>query len=236
MRSRDPSARTQVYCFSLEEVSTINQLIVHESLTSHSEDIRICIGAVVDIPLVLLTSIQPELLQNALFQSWCKSKKKQLEDHLAYLGFDTNDNSKTLQGRLQQAMTSNNPDLRPVPKIIAVHSVIKELVAFSGTGFSTLQHCTTHLLAPCTLPSDDELYSTALKDDNEVPIKLRGRVHRMIGKLRSMLREKFLEISRILINEAQPLSPAYVEIVQDESLRKLIFLRELQLHQVGCLH
>lgn len=231
IRSRDPSARTQVYCFSPEEVSTINQLVVHESLTSDSEDIRVCIGAIVDIPLVLLTSVQPELLQNALFQSWSKSTKKQLEDHLACLGLDTNGNSKALQERLQQAMTSENLALRRVPKIISVHSTIKELVALPGPGFTSLQHCATHLLGPCTLPSDDELYSSALKDNNELPIKLRGRgmtIHRMIGRLRSMLRETFPDIERILINDAQPLSPAYVEIVQDESLRKLIFLHEVK--------
>ena len=96
VQSRDPSARTQVYCFSPEEVNTINQLVVHESLLSNSEEVRVCIGAVVDIPLVLLTSIQPELLQNILFKSWSKSTKKQLEDHLACLGLDTDGNSKTL--------------------------------------------------------------------------------------------------------------------------------------------
>jgi hypothetical protein len=231
IQSRDPSARTQVYCFSPEEVSAINQLVVHASLLSDSDDIRVCIGAIVDIPLVLLTSIQPELLQNVLFQSWSKSTKKQLEDHLACLGLDTNGNSKTLQDRLQQAMANTNPALRRVPKVISVHAALKELVALPGPGFTTLQHCATYLLGPCTLPTDDELYSAALEEKEQLSITLRGKgmtVHRLIGRMRSMLNEKFEDISRILINDARPLSPAYVEIVRDQSLRKLIFMHEVQ--------
>jgi len=238
IRSRDTSARTQIYCFTPEEVSKINQLIVHESLTSHSEDIRVCIGAIVDIPLALLTSIQPELLQNALFQSWSKSTKKQLEDHLACLGLETNGNYKTLQARLQSAMTTKNPALRRVPKIISVHNALKELVALPGPGFTTLQHCAAYLLGPCNLPGDDELYASAVKDSDHLAVKLRGRgmtVHRIVGRLRSMLREKFSDISRILINQAQPLSPAYVEIVQDENLRKLVFMHEVKIVQMRCL-
>src|SRR5208282_5945549 len=81
--SKDTRARTQLYCFSQEEISAINQLIVYESLSSDTEDVRICIGAIVDMPLALLTTIQPELLENSLFRSWTKATKRQLEGHLA---------------------------------------------------------------------------------------------------------------------------------------------------------
>ena len=95
-------------------------------------------------------------------------------------------------------MATDNAALRRVPKIIAVHSALKELVAMPGPGFTTLQHCAAYLPGPCNLPGDDELCASALKDSKHLPVKLRGRgmtVHRIVGRLRLMLREIFPDLA-----------------------------------------
>jgi len=95
-------------------------------------------------------------------------------------------------------MATDNAALRRVPKIIAVHSALKELVAMPGPGFTTLQHCAAYLPGPCNLPGDDELCASALKDSKHLPVKLRGRgmtIHRIIWRLRLMLREIFPDLA-----------------------------------------
>lgn len=214
----------------MEEISAINQLIVHESLSSDSEDVRICIGAIVDMPLALLTTIQPELLENSLFRSWTRAPKHQLEDHLARLGLDTKGSIKVLQGRLEAAMTSDNPSLRRLPKVVSLHQSIKELVALPGPGYTTLSLCAQYILGPCSVPSDDELYSSAKKDSEMLMIKLRARgmtIYRIIRSLRSSLEEHYPNLSQILVNDAHPLSPAYFQLCDDPNLRKLIFMHEV---------
>ena len=228
--SKEGRARTQLYCFSQEEIYAINQLIVHESLSSDTEDVRICIGAIVDIPLALVTTIQPELLENSLFRSWTKATKRQLEGHLASLGLDTNGSLKVLQDRIKTAMMSDNPGLRRLPKVVSLHQAIAELVALPGPGYTTLQRCAQHLLGPCSVPSDDELYSIAVNESDMLMIKLRARgmtIYRIIRSLRNIIQEGYQDLSRILVNHAHPLSPAYLQLCQDPNLRKLIFMHEV---------
>ena len=201
--SKDTTARTQLYCFSQEEISAINQLIVYESLSSDTDDVRVCIGAIVDMPLALLTTIQPELLENSLLRSWTKATKQQLEGHLASLGLDTNGTLKVLQERLKTAMTSDNPGLRRLPKVVSLHQAIAELVALPGPGYTTLQQCAQHLLGPCSVPSDDELYSSAQKESDMLMIKLRARgmtIYRIIRSLRNIVQGT---LSRYFTNSRQ---------------------------------
>jgi hypothetical protein len=225
------TARTQLYAFSTTEVTAINQIIVEKSLTSEdSEDIRVCIGAIVDMPLALLTTIQPELLDNALYRSWNKASKKQLEEHLADLGLDTKGNIKDLRDRLTEAMSSN-PGPRKLPKVVAVHRAIGDLVAMPGPGFTTLQSCANHLLGHCSVPSDDELYTLAKdgKDKMMLQVKLRANgmaIYRLIRALRRMPHASG-DLKGVLLNDAVAISPAYPQLCQDPNLRKLIFMHEV---------
>jgi len=226
------NATAQMYCFSPEEVLAINRIIVQESLSDESDDVRICIGAIVDIPLALLTTIQPELLDNSLYRSWTKASRPELEEHLTRLGLATNGTINVLQDRLHHAMSSDNPSLRRVPKIVSLHHAISELVALPGPGYTTLSECTKHVLGPCLVPTDDELYNLASRDQlDTLSLKLRARgmtMYRIIQSLRNRLREYYDgDISRILINDAHPPSPAYVQLCQDPNLRKLIFMHEV---------
>lgn len=228
-----PTARTQLYCFSTNEVSALHQIIVHKALSSSdSEDVRVCIGALLDIPLALLTTIQPELLENALFRQWTKASRRQLEEHLRDLGLDTTGSVEDLQNRLTNALTSENPTLRRLPKLIALHQAISNLVALPGPGYTTLDHCAKYLLGPCSVPSDDELYRLAKGKDEMLRIRQRARamaMHRIIRSLRNLLKEHCRgDVSRILVNEAHPLSPAYLQICQDQNLRKLMFMHEVR--------
>ena len=227
-----PNAPTQFYCFSQEEVLIINKIIIQESLSNDSEDIRICIGAIVEIPLALLTTIQPELLDNSLYRSWNKAARLELQEHLNLLGLDTDGPNKTLQARLRNAMTSDNPSLRRLPKIVSIHQAISELVALPGPGYTTLPECAKHLLGPCSVPTDNELYTLASRDElDTLFLKLRARgmtMYRIIQSLRNRLRAYCgADLSPLLINDAHTLSPAYVQLCQDPNLRKLIFMHEV---------
>jgi len=227
-----PNASAQMYCFSPEEVLAINKVIVQESLSDESDDVRICIGAIVDIPLALLTTIQPELLHNSLYRSWTKASRPELEEHLNRLGLATNGTLKALKDRLRDIMSSDNPSLRRIPKIVSLRQAISELLALPGPGYTTLPVCTKHVLGSCSVPTDDELYTLASRDQlDTLSLKLRARgmtMYRIIQSLRNRLREYCGgDISRLLINDAHPLSPAYVQLCQDPNLRKLIFMHEV---------
>jgi hypothetical protein len=233
--SKGPTVRTQLYCFSQTEISAINEIIVYKALSESSqdsEDLRICISAVVDIPLALLTRLPPELLDNALYRSWTKSSREQLENHLSDLSLDTTGSLQELRDRLQEAMTTGNPSPRRLPKIVCLHRTIRDLLVVPSTGYTTLQDCATGLFGHCSVPGDDELYSLA-RDNQEtlLKVKLRTRgmtVHRIIKGLRELLKTHCQgDVSRILLNESRPLSPAYPQLCRDLSLRKLIFMHEV---------
>jgi hypothetical protein len=229
-----PACTTQLYCFSSEELAALNQIIVHKSLSSDDlEDTRVCIGAIVEMPLALLTTIQPELLENALYRTWTKAKRPQLEDHLADLGLDTSGTVKDLQERLKRAMSTGNPSLRRLPKVVCVHHSVRELVALPGPGFISLEDCTRHLLGHCSVPTEDELYVMARDKSKEFSIKARAKgmtVYRIIESLRHRLRLHFdndVSFQRILPNHAQALNPAFLQLCQDDNLRKLLFMHEV---------
>jgi hypothetical protein len=109
---------------------------------------------------------------------------------------------------------------------------MQKLLAIPSTGYTTLQDCVNGLFGHCLVPGDDEIYSLA-KDNREdmLKIKLRARgmtMHRIITGLRELLaRHCHGNLSRLLPNEGQPLSPAYPQLCRDLNLRKLIFLHEV---------
>lgn len=233
--SKGPVVRTQLYCFSSVEISAINEIIVYKALSDTSQDseeLRICIGAVVDIPLALLTRLPPELLDNALYRSWTKASRQQLENHLSDLSLSTTGSLQELRDRLQQAMTAGNPSPRRLPKVVCLHQSLRELLAIPSAGFTTLQDCANGLFGHCVVPGDDEIYSLAKgKQEDMLKIKLRARgmtVHRIIVGFRELLTSHCHgDLSRLLPNESRPLSPAYPQLCRDLNLRKLIFLHEV---------
>jgi hypothetical protein len=233
--NESPSARTQLYCFSSAERSAINEIIVYKALSESSQDteaLRICIGAVVDIPLALLTKLPPELLDNALYRSWAKASREQLENHLSDLSLDTTGSLQDLQDRLVAAMTAGNPSPRRLPKVICLHSTIRDLLVVPSTGYITLQDCADSLLGHCSVPGDDELYSLARDNEQDMlKVKLRARgmtVHRIITRLRDVLKTECQgDLRGILLNDGCPLTPAYPQLCRDLNLRKLIFMHEV---------
>lgn len=67
-------------------------------------------------------------------------------------------------------------------------------------------------------------------------IKLRGRgmtIYRIIRSLRNIVQERYGNTSQILVNDAHPLSPAYLQLCQDPNLRKLIFMHEVVLSLIS---
>lgn len=233
--SKGPIVRTQLYCFSSAEISAINEIIVFKALSDSSqdsEDLRICIGAVVDIPLALLTRLPPELLDNALYRSWAKASRQQLVDHLSDLSLDTEGSLQDLRDRLQAAMTAGNPSPRRLPKVVCLHRTIRDLLAIPCSGYTTLGDCANSLFGHCLVPGEDELYSLARDNQNDLlKVKMRARgmtVHRIIRGLRDLLHVQCHgDVSRILLNEGRPLSPAYPQLCRDLNLRKLIFMHEV---------
>jgi hypothetical protein len=223
-------AKTQLYCFSSSEVTALNEIIVYYSLDSdNSHDIRACIGAIVEIPLVLVGLLQPELLGNTLHRSWAKASPEQLRHHLQDLGLDTTGNKDTLRERLQLALNTGS-SLRRLPKVISLEKAIADLVAMVGPGYTTMQSCMNHLCGVRPFPSDDELYQLAKHNDVRLGMKLSSRssiTYSIVTELRRRT-SSAEQIDRILVNDATPLNPAYPVHCQDENLRKLMFMHEVR--------
>ena len=235
MVSENPSLTVQIFCYSWEETYALNQILVQKALTTDSPDLHICIGAILSIPLALLTSIQPELLDNVLYRSWSKVSRPELEVHLASLGLETEGDLKSLQTRLKDAMTSDNPSLRRLPKVISLQKALEKILAMPGPGFTKLENWAWQVLGPCNVPSDEELY-TLVRNEDEIgwKVKLRAKtemVFRIVVGVRKLLEREYEDIGQILVNEARPLSPSYIQLCQDPNLRKLLFM-----HEVSALH
>lgn len=214
--SKEPA---QVYCFSAEEVSTIEELIVHEFSKSASEDVRNCICALIDSPIVLQTTIQPELLKNALFDP-CDLKMAELKHQLHCLGEDQNGNRAELIDRLRQALNSDNNSFRQLFRIIPIQPVLMQLVAFRRPGCTTLQDYTTHLHGLSKSYMGGELRERGIV------------IYDMITRIRSEVLEIF---PKVLINDAQPLSSTSIGLVKNEIIRKLIFIYEVRLAETSSL-
>jgi len=231
--SVSPDRTAQLYCFTSDEITALNQIVIHQFLTDgDSQDIRTCLGVVVDLPLSLLTGIQPELLNNALYSNWGKAKRDQLEQHLSDLRLDTSGSTPEMQDRLKEALTAETPALGRLPKVVCVHRSLSELLAFPGPGYITLGDCVRHILGPCSLPTDDELFSLAQSNSPDLQVKVRARgmsIYRIIGGVRARLRlhlgDKSLDT--ILVNDARPLKPLYLDLCHDDTLRKLSFMHEV---------
>jgi hypothetical protein len=231
-----PLAKTQLYCFSSYEVTALNEILVYKSLESDdSEEVRACIGAIVDIPLVLMSEVQPELLGNSLHHTWTKASRLQLEQHLKDLGLDTSGSLPILKERLQLAL-STGASLRRLPKVVSLDKAISDLVAMAGPGYTTMQSCANHFFGFCSIVTDDELYELAKRDDMMLGVKLHSRnraTYRIIRELRRFI-SCLGEIDRILVNDATPLNPSYPVYCQDENLRKLIFMHEVSYFTRHC--
>lgn len=214
---------------------TINQLIVRESLTSDSEDVRACVGAIVDMPIALLTTIQPDLLENSYLFS-TKASRRRLEERLTDLRPNTSDTINILLNRLRDISITDNPGLRRLPNIIPLRQSISELVVLPEPGYTTLQQCVNHLLGEFSVPSDDDLFVSARKESKELPMMLRERgitMYRIIQSLRNGLKGYCQgNLSHILLNDARPLRPAYVQRCNDQNLRKLIFMHEVTVYLI----
>jgi len=221
----------QIYCFSATEVSALNQIIVHQSLSDcsspeQSEAVRICIGAVVDLPLVLMSSTQPELLDNSLHRSWGKARRKQLEEHLQDLNLDSRGTVANLRNRLELAMTPAT-SLRRLPKVVCIWQAMGDLVGMPGPGYTTLNDCARYLLGVYSIPSEDDLYSYAKAKDEYLRTALQSRgfaSFRVINALRHLVAT---ESDRILVNDSTPLHSAYPLYCHDLNLRKLVFMHEV---------
>ena len=229
--SRDPRPRTQFYCFSSSEVAAINQILVEMSIHSESEDVCTCVGALVELPHALLSTIQPELLENALYGSWKKENGTSLEEQLSELNLNNRGPVSKLQQNLKEVIVSDNPSLRRVPKIVCIQETMSELVALPGPGYTNLQHCVSNLLGNCSIPSDDELYILAKQKKGMLKVKLRAKtmvLHRVIRSLLYVIGKYSKDnISKILVNEAPRVSYSYIQLCKDPNLRKLIFMHEV---------
>lgn len=210
----NPEPTAHVYTWSAQEFRAINDLIVYEALsaTDVSEDIRQCIGTMVDLPSLLQTPVQPSLFGDSKNPSFRRQREDpQLETSFAQL----------------RIRTADQPKLRKLPSIVALHPAAREVIGLPGPGYTTLEMWARHLAIQDSVPSEHELYISACEQRPNLK-QLLASQSKLVQEILCALRHRVGSNSRrVFINLALPLRPQYKPVCHHERLRKLVFMHEV---------
>lgn len=218
IKDMNPQPTAQVYTWSSEEIDTINDLIVYKALgaTSLCEDIRQCIGTLLDLPSLLQTNVQPSLFgdsRNSVF--WRERDNTQLES-----SFD------------QLNLGSDQPKLRKLPGVVALHPAAREVLALPGPGYNTMESWATYLEIESVVPPVEEMYVSARDQKTDLDQLLASQSKSVHEILLALRRRVGLQNLRVFINSSLQFRPQYKPACRDERLRKLVFMQEVGLVSV----
>lgn len=165
VESGESVLRVQFYVFDSIDRDVLVSLLVSQACLHDASDesvpykeARICIGALLDHSDVLLTTVQPELLQSTLLFTGGTSTwvKKDFERYLRiFEGSNANFKGETkagLQARFQAAMEGMKARGMPagvgtgglgkkLPRIAIVHGAVQSLIAMPSPGYYQLDAC-----------------------------------------------------------------------------------------------
>ena len=209
-----PEPTAQVYTWSSQEVAAINELIVYKALsaTEVSEDIRQCIETLVDLPSLLQIDVQPSLFGDSTSQTFKRQKEE-----------------RSLEQRVSELKVGepNQPKLRKLPSIVALHQAARDVIAIPGPGYTTLEIWASTLGIQPSVPSTADLYVLARDQRPDLSKQLASQsllVYKILCALRQLIGE---DAPRVFVNLALPLRSQYTPACQNETLRKLVFMHEV---------
>ncbi|KAI9096652.1 hypothetical protein DFS34DRAFT_149922 [Phlyctochytrium arcticum] len=256
--SNDDMLRVQFYVFSEAEQQLLANLLVARACEASelADDLRVCIGALLDQTSVLRTTVQPQLLaSNVIFRPTTKLRVGELRNYIRAFGGDTADLTGTKPVLLERLkgilMTRNrsqfsNGTARLLPRLCIIHLAIKTQLAIPEPGFYGLDEAAKWLLNTKSSRKDasegkehwlESLYTSwRLKDFSgarEVLEGYAGKLPLLVDGIRRRIaqycRTNGLTQDQLLPNAANNLSIVYIETVQDKNLRRLMFMRQYEL-------
>jgi hypothetical protein len=213
-------------------------------------NIRLCIGALSEGASLLSTSFQPLILSGTLLDFLGKKgqrSKAELKICLQRLNLPTEGSAEQLRVRIQielqrlkeeggrMPLDDHSTELGQLSRIVIVKRDVERLLALPMPGYWDLPECASTLLpVNHSCPSDEDIFflhkngtakqfETALKGRNQC-------VYEVLQNFRSRVSSVSTRGPELLVNEARVLSANFMDICQEEYLRKLFFMQ-----QVRCL-
>ncbi|KAF9012543.1 hypothetical protein BDQ17DRAFT_1344125 [Cyathus striatus] len=244
-----PPPRTQFYVWSAGEQTALQLHMVQSALTSTNDlhDTRLCIGALAQGASLLQTTMQPLLLSGALLSFLSKKlrKKAEYEACLERIGLSThgtvNDMRKRLEKKLQEFQTpesvsaSNGERQRELGQlhcVVVLKRELERLIALPVPGYWDLPECASVLLTTkehsSQYPKDEDIFRLHRKQNNfkQLKVALSERNSGIYAILRNF-RDR-VSGHRLLVNNARILSTRFLDICEEEHLRKLFFMQQFE--------
>ncbi|KAJ7209787.1 hypothetical protein GGX14DRAFT_364698 [Mycena pura] len=250
----NPAPLTQFYVFSAGEEAAIQALLVDTALTSAPvflQDVRQCIGALVQGASLLQTTFQPLLLSGALLAFMTKGQLKingpALKMLLQRMSLSTSGTPEDCRQRIQDKINDlqtesgraagtddRRTEMGQLPRVVILKKEIASLLALPVPGFWDLAECASTFLPPGSLdrkcPSDEDVYDTYRNNPNLEALeeKLEQRNSSMYAVLQNMRSRIALSGSTILVNGAKMLTTSFLDVCQEPNLRKLFFMQQFE--------
>ncbi|PPQ78203.1 hypothetical protein CVT26_007583, partial [Gymnopilus dilepis] len=237
----------QFYVWSSSEHASLQSNLIKAAITStaSSDDIRLCIGALIHDTSVLQTAFQPLLLSGALLDFVTKGKrtKAQYQACLERLGLPTLGGIEVLRKRIvneiQRFQKSVNPgigerprELGQLARIVVLKAEVERQLALPVPGYWDLPECASLLLKTShSCPTDDQIYAAykALQNENDFRKLLFSRNHVIYQVLTAFRSYITTEAGRsLLLNDAKVLSKEFVDICKEPHIRKLVYMQQFE--------
>ncbi|KAI8801408.1 hypothetical protein BJ742DRAFT_31731 [Cladochytrium replicatum] len=252
--SRGSFARVQFYVFDESEKHALVNLLVDMACSRPTEsfdeddDLSLCIAGLLDDSQVLLTVVQPSLIDvGKLFgDSKGKMKKAKLQQFVklfcAMLGVevDVSGTVEQLFARLKDLIrqsSGRNPSWK-LPRISCMRKAVQDLVCIPVPGYFGIEDCARWLLdskdvKDISLAGIFELWTTAQNESAEDALIARTRLTADVAKdlrrrVQSTVEQKNLKLSDILINDAPVFDPIVLNVCTNPHLRKLLFMTQYE--------
>ncbi|KIK67555.1 hypothetical protein GYMLUDRAFT_37712 [Collybiopsis luxurians FD-317 M1] len=238
--------RTQFYVFSSAEHSALQSFFIDAALNSSypTHEIRLCIGALSQGASLLQTTFQPLLLSGVLLDFLAKGrwKKPDYQAILERMNLPTEGKLEELKGRIyeelqrlqkddnrREAEQQRRNELGQLPRIVVLKREIERSLALPIPGFWDLPECVS-LLCSSDLRgeqclSNEELYDLFIKGG--LPSDLLAQRNRYIYSVLTALRSR-ISGANLFLNDAKPLTSTFMDICQEEHLRKLFYMQQFE--------
>ncbi|KAJ7072183.1 hypothetical protein C8F01DRAFT_1243260 [Mycena amicta] len=242
-----PAPLTQIYVFSSNEEAAIKAHLVEAALTSSSvsvEDLRLCIGSIVDGAALLQTNFQPLVLSGALL-SFDKSqfRRPALQTLLERMNLPASGTVDQLRSRIDakvhdlQSQSDNNDrrtEMGQLPRVVILKKEMESLLALPVPGSWDLVESARTLLhrGSCdrNCPSDEDILITYRHNSEKKNLseKLEQRNASIYAVLEETRRRVIGSSTTILLNQAKCLTGKFLDLCEEDNLRKLFFMSQFE--------
>ncbi|KAF7321769.1 AAA-12 domain-containing protein [Mycena kentingensis (nom. inval.)] len=238
-----PPPLTQIYVFSSNEDAAIKAHLVETALTTSSvsiEELRLCIGSIVDGAVLLQTNFQPLVLSGALLSfNRSQFRKSAIQTLLQRINLSTDGTVEDLRARLEAKVhelqnQNGKNEMGQLPRVVVLKKEIESLLALPVPGSWDLVECARTLLPAGSCdrrcPSDEEIFELYRKDTRGDA--LQERLEQRNASIYAVLQATRQRISgsstTILVNDGKPLCANWLDLCHEPSLRKLFFMQQFE--------